>query len=119
MRRRANAANAVPCFPAGTPVRMWAVAFKLVLFWETTTFSPLSTLSRRAFRPARAARVLGRLLADPAVARACAAARARMAGSSDAIIDAFLVAFGDALERARARRQAVPLAEPAYSTLNR
>ena len=47
-----------------------------------------ATLSRRAFRPARAARVLGRLLADPAVARACAAARARMAGSSDAIIDA-------------------------------
>ena len=47
-----------------------------------------ATLSRRAFRPTRAARVLGRLLADPAVARACAAARARMAGSSDAIIDA-------------------------------
>ncbi|PVZ04395.1 UDP:flavonoid glycosyltransferase YjiC (YdhE family) [Methylobacterium radiotolerans] len=47
-----------------------------------------ATLSRRAFRPARAARVLGRLLADPAVARACAAARARMAEGPDAIRDA-------------------------------
>ncbi|MDP4002864.1 glycosyltransferase [Methylobacterium sp. NEAU K] len=47
-----------------------------------------ATLSRRAFRPARAARVLGRLLADPAVARACGQAKARMAESRDAITEA-------------------------------
>ena len=47
-----------------------------------------ATLSRRAFRPARAARVLGRLLTDPVVTRATAAAKARIAGSSDAILDA-------------------------------
>jgi rhamnosyltransferase subunit B len=47
-----------------------------------------ATLSRRSFRPARAARVLGRLLADPAVARACVAARARMAAGHDAIAQA-------------------------------
>lgn len=44
-----------------------------------------ATLSRRAFRPARAARVLGRLLSDPAVTRACARAKARMAEGPDAI----------------------------------
>nr|WP_276081605.1 nucleotide disphospho-sugar-binding domain-containing protein [Methylobacterium sp. GC_Met_2] len=47
-----------------------------------------ATLNRRAFRPARAARVLRRLLADPTVARATAAARARMAGGRNAIADA-------------------------------
>ena len=47
-----------------------------------------ATMSRRAFRPARAARMLGRLLSDPAVARACAAARARMAQGRDAITEA-------------------------------
>ena len=47
-----------------------------------------ATLSRRAFRPARAARVLARLLADPAVARACAQARIRMAAGRDAITEA-------------------------------
>jgi UDP:flavonoid glycosyltransferase YjiC (YdhE family) len=47
-----------------------------------------TTLSRRAFRPARAARVLRRLLADPAVARACAEARDRMAVAPDAITEA-------------------------------
>ena len=47
-----------------------------------------ATLSRRAFRPARAARILGRLLNDPAVAHACAQAKARMAESPDPIIAA-------------------------------
>lgn len=47
-----------------------------------------TTLSRRAFRPARAARVIGRLLTDPAVARACAEAKARMTKGRDAIADA-------------------------------
>jgi rhamnosyltransferase subunit B len=47
-----------------------------------------ATLSRRAFRPARAARVLTRLLADPDVARACAAARARMTESREAVTQA-------------------------------
>ncbi|MHC2106085.1 glycosyltransferase [Methylobacterium sp. CM6246] len=47
-----------------------------------------TTLSRHAFRPARAARVLGRLLADPAVTRACAQAKAHLAESPDAIIAA-------------------------------
>ncbi len=47
-----------------------------------------TTLNRRAFQPARAARILRRLLADPTVARATAAARARMAGGRNAIADA-------------------------------
>ena len=47
-----------------------------------------TTLSRRAFRPARAARVLRRLLADPTVAQACAAARTRMRERPDAILEA-------------------------------
>jgi rhamnosyltransferase subunit B len=47
-----------------------------------------TTLSRRAFRPARAARVIGRLLTDPAVARACAEAKVRMTKGRDAIADA-------------------------------
>jgi rhamnosyltransferase subunit B len=47
-----------------------------------------ATLSRRAFRPARAARVIDRLLTDPAVARACARARARMAQDRDAVTEA-------------------------------
>ncbi|MCJ2140821.1 glycosyltransferase [Methylobacterium sp. E-066] len=47
-----------------------------------------ATLSRRAFRPARAARVLGRLLTDPAVGRACALAKARMAERGDALLEA-------------------------------
>ena len=47
-----------------------------------------ATLPRRAFRPARAARVLTRLLRDPGVAHACAQAKARIAGGGDPIADA-------------------------------
>ncbi|HJE23412.1 MAG TPA: glycosyltransferase [Methylorubrum populi] len=39
-----------------------------------------STLSRRRFTPSQAGAVLQRLLTDPGVARACSAAKARMAG---------------------------------------
>jgi UDP:flavonoid glycosyltransferase YjiC (YdhE family) len=69
-----------------------------------------ATLSRRAFRPARAARVIGRLLTDPAVIRACAQARARMAESRDAITEACdhleALAASDARTEAGRRRAA-------------
>ncbi|SFL45413.1 UDP:flavonoid glycosyltransferase YjiC, YdhE family [Methylobacterium pseudosasicola] len=65
-----------------------------------------ATVSRRAFRPARATRVLNRLLTDPAVARACAEARARMAGSPDAILAAC-----DWVEDLATRRSARPRSE--------
>ena len=60
------------------------------------------TLSRRAFRPARAARVIGRLLSDAAVTRACARAKARMAESHDAIAEACAQVEALADERGRA-----------------
>ena len=44
-----------------------------------------ATMDRRFFWPGRAARVLTRLLADPAVLRACAEARTRIADGGDAI----------------------------------
>jgi 2-aminoethylphosphonate-pyruvate transaminase len=44
---------------------------------------------------------------------------ANMGDLSDETLDAFLVAFGDALARARARRGHAPLAERAYSRLKR
>ncbi|MGU3663233.1 glycosyltransferase [Methylobacterium sp. A49B] len=47
-----------------------------------------ATLSRRTFRPVRAARVIGRLLADPEVTRACAQAKARIAEGRDATAEA-------------------------------
>ena len=46
-----------------------------------------AAVSRRRFTPARAARILGRLLASPDVTRACADAKARIA-ASDGIAEA-------------------------------
>lgn len=47
-----------------------------------------ATMDRRFFWPARAARALTRLLADPAVIRACAEAKVRMAAGGDPIAQA-------------------------------
>lgn len=53
-----------------------------------------ATLSRRAFRPAPAARLLDRLIGDPAVQRACAAVRERMRADPDQIARACDAAEG-------------------------
>jgi UDP:flavonoid glycosyltransferase YjiC (YdhE family) len=47
-----------------------------------------AVLRRRRFTPARAARVLDRMLADPRVIQACGLAKARIAGGDDAIAGA-------------------------------
>ena len=66
-------------FAAGIPQLVVPVAFDH--FDEGRRLTELglgASLSRRAFRPARAARELDRLLNDPAVLKACAEAKARV-----------------------------------------
>lgn len=82
---------------AGNPQLVVPVAFDH--FDEAQRLRRLGTgvsLSRRRFTPARAGAEIRRLLADPRVARACSAARARMVG------EAGVAAACDAVEALRA-----------------